>query len=191
MCPPTPLGTVLSGRPTCMVMVGVVSPPAAVSVVCAADTVMAVGLITWLERVAMVPNVVMGVAREALVLWPPAPARLVETVPVTVPRVVTPKSRKGAVRPVDAPPPFRQLSSGTPQGNGGGGGEGLGEGAGAPRQPSCGEAGPAYRLHTCGALHNQRGDCWLDGRDGDGGDQADTPHGHGAEDGARLSGGPL
>lgn len=73
-----------------MVMVGVVSPAAAVSVVCAADTVMAVGLITWLERVAMVPNVVMGVASEALVLWPPAPARLVETVPVTVPRVVTP-----------------------------------------------------------------------------------------------------
>lgn len=81
-------------HPTCMVMVGVVRPLAAVSVVCAADTVMAVGLITWLERVAMVPNVVMGVAREALVLWPPAPARLVETVPVTVPRVVTPKGRE-------------------------------------------------------------------------------------------------
>lgn len=80
--------------PTCMVMVGVVSPPAAVSVVCAADTVMAVGLITWLERVAMVPKVVMGVAREALVLWPPAPARLVETVPVTVPRVVTPEGKE-------------------------------------------------------------------------------------------------
>lgn len=78
-----------------MVMVGVVSPAAAVSVVCAADTVMAVGLITWLERVAMVPNVVMGVASEALVLWPPAPARLVETVPVTVPRVVTPGGGKG------------------------------------------------------------------------------------------------
>lgn len=83
------------GCPTCMVMVGVVSPPAAVSVVCAADTVMAVGLITWLERVAMVPKVVMGVAREALVLWPPAPARLVDTVPVTVPRVVTPEGREG------------------------------------------------------------------------------------------------
>lgn len=55
---------------------------------------MAVGLITWLERVAMVPKVVMGVAREALVLWPPAPARLVETVPVIVPRVVTPKGRE-------------------------------------------------------------------------------------------------
>lgn len=60
-----------------------------------------------------------------------------------------------------------------------------------PPQPSYGEAGPAYRLHTCGALHNQRGDGWLDGRDSDRGDQADTPHGHGAEDGARLSGGPL
>lgn len=83
------------GHPTCMVMVGVVSPLAAVSVVCAADTVMAVGLITWLERVAIVPKVVIGVAREALVLWPPAPARLVETVPVTVPNVVTPKSREG------------------------------------------------------------------------------------------------
>lgn len=81
-------------HPTCMVMVGVVRPLAAVSVVCAADTVMAVGLITWLDRVAMVPNVVMGVAREALVLWPPAPARLVETVPVTVPRVVTPEGRE-------------------------------------------------------------------------------------------------
>lgn len=84
-----------SDCPTCMVMVGVVSPAAAVSVVCAADTVMAVGLITWLERVAMVPNVVMGVASEALVLWPPAPARLVETVPVTVPRVVTPGGGEG------------------------------------------------------------------------------------------------
>lgn len=41
------------------------------------------------------PKVVIGVAREALVLWPPAPARLVETVPVTVPNVVTPKSREG------------------------------------------------------------------------------------------------
>lgn len=79
---------------TCIVIVGVVSPPAAVSVVCAADTVMAVGLMTWLERVAMVPKVVIGVAREALVLWAPAPARLVETVPVTVPRVVTPNRRK-------------------------------------------------------------------------------------------------
>lgn len=92
--------------PTCMVMVGVVSPPAAVSVVCAADTVMAVGLITWLERVAMVPKVVMGVAREALVLWPPAPARLVDTVPVTVPSVVTPAG--GEERQVEAVSPLGQ-----------------------------------------------------------------------------------
>lgn len=75
---------------TCMVMVGVPSPPAAVMVVWAAETVMAAGLRTWLESVAMVPSVVMGVASEALVLWPPAPARLVDTVPVTVPSVVTP-----------------------------------------------------------------------------------------------------
>lgn len=46
----------------------------------------------------MVPNVVMGVASEALVLWPPAPARLVETVPVTVPRVVTPGGGEGGGR---------------------------------------------------------------------------------------------
>lgn len=112
-----------------MVMVGVVSPPAAVSVVCAADTVMAVGLITWLERVAMVPRVVMGVAREALVLWPPAPARLVETVPVTVPRVVTPGGEGGrvGVRPaagaLPLPATFPLVGPGhgqmwsTPQGN--------------------------------------------------------------------------
>lgn len=91
----TPLGAVIRvtwvGWETgCIVIVGVVSPPAAVSVVCAADTVIAVGLITWLESVAMVPKVVIGVAREALVLCAPAPARLVETVPVTVPSVVTP-----------------------------------------------------------------------------------------------------
>lgn len=49
-------------------MVGVLSPPAAVKVVCAAETVMAAGLMTWLESVAMVPKVVMGVARDALVL---------------------------------------------------------------------------------------------------------------------------
>lgn len=73
-----------------MVMVGVPSPLAAVMVVWAAETVMAAGLRTWLESVAMVPSVVMGVASEALVLWPPAPARLVDTVPVTVPSVVTP-----------------------------------------------------------------------------------------------------
>lgn len=51
---------------------------------------MAVGLMTWLDKVAMVPRVVMGVAREALALATLPPARLVETVPVTVPSVVTP-----------------------------------------------------------------------------------------------------
>lgn len=45
---------------------------------------------TWLDKVAMVPNVVMGVTREALDVSTVVPARLVETVPVTVPRVVTP-----------------------------------------------------------------------------------------------------
>lgn len=53
-------------------------------------TVMAVGLMTWLGRVAMVPRVVMGGAREALALATLPPARLEETVPVTVPRVATP-----------------------------------------------------------------------------------------------------
>lgn len=72
-------------------MVGVVRPPAAVRFVCAAETVMAAGLITWLESVAMVPKVVIGVAKEALVLCAPVPARLVDMVPVTVPKVVTPK----------------------------------------------------------------------------------------------------
>lgn len=99
-----------------MVMVGVVRPLAAVSVVCAADTVMAAGLMTWLDRVAMVPKVVMGVAREALVLWPPAPARLVDTVPVTVPRVVTPggrgQGRMKLVVPVRAGCPWDQESCG-------------------------------------------------------------------------------
>lgn len=38
----------------------------------------------------MVPRVVIGVAREALALATKLPARLEETVPVTVPRVVTP-----------------------------------------------------------------------------------------------------
>jgi hypothetical protein len=50
---------------------------------------MAVGL-TWLDKVEMVPSVVMGVAREAFAVATLPPARLVETVPVTVPRVVTP-----------------------------------------------------------------------------------------------------
>lgn len=51
---------------------------------------MAVGFMTWLDRVAMVPSVVIGVTREALELSTVPPDRLVETVPVTVPRVVTP-----------------------------------------------------------------------------------------------------
>ena len=49
---------------------------------------MAVGLMTWLDKVEMVPSVVIGVAREAFALATLPPARLVETVPVTVPRVV-------------------------------------------------------------------------------------------------------
>lgn len=187
------------GHPTCMVMVGVVSPLAAVSVVCAADTVMAVGLITWLERVAMVPNVVMGVAREALVLWPPAPARLVETVPVTVPRVVTPEG--GEERAWDeACRRRRHLPSRVSPRTGLEGTEGpqwerkAPERAPAPSPALRWQADPkerAKRLHTCGALHNQRGDGWFDGRDSDGGDQADASHGHGAEDSAWLSRGPL
>ena len=43
-------------------------------------------LTTWLDRV------VMGVARVALAT--PPPARVVETVPVTVPRVVIPEGRQ-------------------------------------------------------------------------------------------------
>lgn len=66
------------------------SVEAEVRLVWAADTVMADGLITWLDRVAMVPRVVIGVTKEALEVSTVAPARLVETVPVTVPRVVTP-----------------------------------------------------------------------------------------------------
>lgn len=50
----------------------------------------AVALMTWLERVAIVPRVVMGVARVDLALAKLPPAKLLETVPVTVPRVVTP-----------------------------------------------------------------------------------------------------
>lgn len=38
----------------------------------------------------MVPSVVMGVTREAFEVSTVPPARLEETVPVTVPRVVTP-----------------------------------------------------------------------------------------------------
>lgn len=60
------MGTVMGGtwvgwEVGCMVMVGVV---------CTANTLMAAGLITWLERMAMVPKVVMGMAREVLVPWP-------------------------------------------------------------------------------------------------------------------------
>lgn len=73
-----------------MVMVGVVSPQALVIVVCAANTVMGVVLITWIEGMAMAPKVVMGMAREALVLWPTALARLVGMVSVTLLRVVMP-----------------------------------------------------------------------------------------------------
>lgn len=67
---------------------------AEVWLVCAADTVMAVGVMTWLDRVAIVPSVVMGVTKEALELSTTPPARLVETVPDTVPRVVTPEWEK-------------------------------------------------------------------------------------------------
>lgn len=42
----------------------------------------------------MVPNVVMGVTRDAFAVSTGPPARLVETVPVTVPREVTPKKKK-------------------------------------------------------------------------------------------------
>lgn len=66
---------------------------AEVRLVCAGDTVMEEGLITWLARVAMVLRVVAGVTREALALATLPPARLDDTVPVTVPRVVTPLMR--------------------------------------------------------------------------------------------------
>lgn len=59
---------------------------------------MADGLMTWLDRVAMVPSVVMGVTREALELSTVPPARLVETVPVTVPRVVTPGRKINGIK---------------------------------------------------------------------------------------------
>lgn len=42
----------------------------------------------------MVPSVVMGVVREGLALVTLPPAKLVETVPVTVPRVVTPRRNR-------------------------------------------------------------------------------------------------
>jgi len=59
---------------------------------------MAAGLMTWLDRVAMVPRVVMGVTREALELSTAAPARLEETVPVTVPRVATPGRKRSGIK---------------------------------------------------------------------------------------------
>lgn len=59
--------------------------------VCAADTVIAAGLITWLDKVAMEARVVTGVARLAFVLATLPPTALVDTVPLTVPRVVTPE----------------------------------------------------------------------------------------------------
>lgn len=59
---------------------------------------MAEGLMTWLDKVAMVPSVVMGVTREALELSTVPPARLVETVPVTVPRVVTPTGTRSNIK---------------------------------------------------------------------------------------------
>lgn len=51
---------------------------------------MAVRLITWLDGMAMVPQVVMGMAREALGPVATALARLVGMVSVTLLRVVTP-----------------------------------------------------------------------------------------------------
>lgn len=73
---------------------------AEVRLVCAGETVMEEGLTTWLDRVAMVAIVVAGVTREALALATPPLARLVDTVPVTVPRVVTPlvRGNKGISR---------------------------------------------------------------------------------------------
>lgn len=56
------------------------------------------GLMTWLDKVAMVPSVVIGVTREALELSTVPPDRLVETVPVTVPRVVTPTRRISGIK---------------------------------------------------------------------------------------------
>lgn len=69
------------------------SVDAEVRLVWAADTVIVDGLMTWLDKVAMVPSVVMGVTREALDVSTVFPARLVETVPVTVPSVVTPTTK--------------------------------------------------------------------------------------------------
>lgn len=80
-----------------MVMVGVGSGEADVRLVWAADTVMAAGLMIWLDNVAMDPRVVMGVASEAFALTKLPPARLLDTVPVTVPSVVTPEGTQAQV----------------------------------------------------------------------------------------------
>lgn len=69
-----------------------------VRLVWAADTVMAEGLMTWLDKVAIVPSVVIGVTNEAFELSTVPPARLVETVPVTVPRVVTPTGKMNGIK---------------------------------------------------------------------------------------------
>lgn len=74
------------------------SVEADVRLVWAADTVMADGLMTWLDKVAIVPSVVMGVTNEAFELSTVPPARLVETVPVTVPRVVTPTGEINGIK---------------------------------------------------------------------------------------------
>ena len=50
----------------------------------------AVAVVTWLASVAMVVRVVMGVAREAMAEPMAPPASVVETLPVTVPRLDTP-----------------------------------------------------------------------------------------------------
>lgn len=63
--------------------------------VCAADTVIAAGLITWLDKVGTLARVVTGVARVAFVLATLPPTPLVDTVPVTVPKVVTPSFIQG------------------------------------------------------------------------------------------------
>ena len=83
--------------PTCTVMVEEARVEAEVRLVWAADTVMAAGLMTWLDRVEMVPSVVMGVTREALELSTVPPARLLDTVPVTVPRVVIPRRKRSGI----------------------------------------------------------------------------------------------
>lgn len=67
---------------------------AEVRLVCAGETVMEEGLTTWLDSVAIVARVVAGVTREALALATPPPARVDDTVPVTVPRVVTPLEKR-------------------------------------------------------------------------------------------------